>query len=87
MFMNKSNNRGLPNGVIKQGKGYLAKYDGEHLGVFDTVEDAYSVYAKKKKEGITEAVCEYENIIPFKVYQAILNHEFKIENDANYKAS
>ena len=87
MFMNKQNNRGLPNGIVRQGKGYLAKYNGEHLGVFSTVEEAYCVYAKKKKEGITEAVYEYKNIIPFKVYQAILNHEFRIENDINYIAS
>ena len=26
----------------------------------------------------------YKNIIPPKVYQAILNYEFKIENDVNY---
>lgn len=39
------------------------------------------------EEVIIEAVYEYENIIPFKVYQAILNHEFRIENDINYIAS
>lgn len=55
--------------------------------MFSTIEEAYSVYAKKKKEGIVEAVSEYKNIIPFKVYQAILNHEFKVENDVNYIAS
>ena len=30
---------------------------------------------------------EYENIIAFKVDQAILKHEFRIENDINYIAS
>ena len=85
--MNKCNKRGLPNGITKQGNHYVAKYNEQSLGKFDTIEEAYSVYAKKKKEGIAEAVYEYKNIIPFNVYQAILNHEFRIEDDVNYMAS
>ena len=86
MFMNKCNKRGLPNGIIKQGNHYVAKYNEQSLGKFATIEEAYSVYAKKKKEGIAEAVHEYKNIIPLNVYQAILNHEFRIEDDVNYMA-
>ena len=41
MFMNKSNNRGLPNGIIKQGDNYNAKYNHENLGVYPTMEEAY----------------------------------------------
>ena len=37
-------------------------------------------------EGIAEAAHEYKNIIPLNVYQAILNHEFRIEDDVNYIA-
>ena len=48
MFMNKSNNRGLPNGIKKYKSGYLAKYNQEELGIFPTVEDAYYEQTKKK---------------------------------------
>lgn len=86
MFMNKSNNRGLPNGIVRQGKGYLAKYCGEKIGVFTTVEEAYREQTKKKKEEIVKLANEYKSIVPEEVYDAIMAYEFDIKNDKNYAA-
>lgn len=86
LFMNKANNRGLPNGIRKQGKKYLAKYNHKDLGTYDTVQEAYDVYSKKKKENIIIKANEYKDIISIEAYEAMLNHEFKIENDRNYVA-
>ena len=85
MFMNKSNNRGLPNGIAKYKSGYLAKYGGKELGIFSTVEEAYIEQTKKKKEAIEELANEYKNIIPKEVYDAVMAYEFRIENDKNYR--
>lgn len=86
MFTNKPNNRGLPNGVVKQGNGYLAKYNHERLGKFDTVEEAYYCQTKKKKEIIVELANEYKNIMPEYVYDIVVGYEFDIRNDKNYVA-
>ena len=85
LFMNKSNKRGLPNGISECPEGYLAKYDGKSIGIYSTVEDAYYEQTKKKKEEIIRVANEYKSIMPKEVYDAILSYEFKIENDNNYK--
>ena len=85
LFMNKSNKRGLPNGISECPEGYLAKYDGKTIGIYSTVEDAYYEQTKKKKEEIIRVANEYKSIMPKEVYDAILAYEFKIENDKNYK--
>lgn len=84
MFLNKPNNRGLPNGIAKQGKGYLAKYNHEYLGVFDTVEEAYYHQTQKKKEVILDLANEYRNTMPEYVYDIVVGYEFDIRNDKNY---
>lgn len=86
MFMNKSNNRGLPNGIVKQGKGYLAKYNHESLGMFSTVEEAYYHQTKKKKEVIIELANEYKDVMPKDIYDVVVRYEFDIRNDRNYVA-
>ena len=83
--MNKYNSRGLPNGIFQYKGGYLAKYDGEKIGVFSTVEEAYIEHTKRKKEAIEKLANEYKNIIPKEVYNAVMAYEFKIENDKNYR--
>jgi len=86
LFINKANKRNLPNGIIRCSNGrYLAKYDQRELGTYDSIEMAYSVYAKEKKRNIIEVANQYKEIIPFKLYEALLRYEFKIENDRNYK--
>lgn len=86
MFMNKPNSRGLPNGIVKQGKGYLAKYNHEHLGVYATVEEAYHYQTKKKKEMIIELANEYKDVMPKYIYDIVIGYEFDIRNDRNYVA-
>ena len=84
LFMNKKNSRGLPNGVIKQSNGYLAKYNGKSLDVFPTVEEAYIAQRAKKKEEIIKIANERRSELPDYVYEALLRYEFRIENDVNY---
>ena len=86
LFMNKFNNRGLPNGIIEYKSGYLAKYGGKDIDIFPTVESAYKEYSLKKKEAINKITNEYKNILPKDVYQAIINFKFSINNDKNYVA-
>lgn len=85
LFLNKRNKRGLPNGIRKEGDKYLAKYNQEDLGVTNTVEEAFELYAKRKKEEIVKIANEYKKIIPKKVYEALMNYEIRIENDKNFK--
>lgn len=87
LFLNKPNNRGLPNGINRCAKGYSAKYNEEKLGVFSTLEEAYLIYTQKKKEAILNVANEYKDIIPSYVYDAVASYEFKIENDKNYIAA
>ena len=87
LFMNKSNNRGLPNGIIQCKNGYLAKYGGKELGIFPTIEEAYIKQTQKKKEAIEKLAKEYKNIIPKEVYEAVMAYEFDIKNDKNYKVA
>ena len=84
LFVNKQNKRGLPNGIKKDGNKYYAKYNSTELGSADTVEKAYELYAKRKKEEIIKIAEEYKKIIPNKVYEALLNYEVRMENDKNY---
>lgn len=84
LFVNKPNQRNLPNGIDKLNKGYSARYSGKDLGSFDTIEKAYKAYSQKKKEEIVRIADEYKSIIPQKVYDALLRYEFDIHNDRNY---
>lgn len=87
MFMNKSNDKGLPNGVRRYANKYCAKYNSKELGSFNTVEEAYKAYTDKKKEAIVDLANEYKGIIPQDVYDAIIAYEFDIRNDKNYKVA
>lgn len=86
LFMNKKNDRGLPNGIRRtKGGRYSAKYNLENLGTYDTLEEVYAIYAIKKKENILRYAEEYKNIVSEKVYNALVNYEVRIENDKNYQ--
>lgn len=84
LFTNKKNKRGLPNGITKYKNTYYATYNFEELGHSSDLYKAYALYAKRKKETIVKIANEYKDIIPDKVYQALLNYEVRIENDKNY---
>ena len=84
LFTNKMNKSGLPNGITKYKDGYVAKYNGEEIGKAKTIKEAYCLYANRKKEIIIKIANEYKNIIPDRVYQALLSYEVRLENDKNY---
>lgn len=84
LFLNMPNKRGLPNGITKVKYGYLAKYSETELGVYNTIEKAFSCYAKAKEGKIQEVAEEYKNIIPKKVYNALLKYRVNITYDQNY---
>lgn len=88
LFMNKPNNRGLPNGIRKTSSGkYSAKYGGTELGIYNTLDEAYSVYACEKEKAIKGVADEYINIIPKKVYDALYAYRVDIKNDKNYQVA
>ena len=83
LFTNKPNSNGLPNGIKKTSTGYKATYNTTKLGIFDSLDGAYSAYAKEKERCIKEIAEEYRNIIPQKLYIALLNYKVRIETDKN----
>ena len=87
LFSNKPNNRGLPNGIYKIKNGYMAKYQGNKIGNYSTLEEAYAAYAMIKEKTIKSVADEYVNIIPKKVYEALYAYKVDINYDKNYKAS
>ena len=84
LLLNKPNKRGLPNGIVKVKTGYLAKYDHEELGIYNTLNDAFSVYATEKEARIKTVAEEYKTKIPIKLYDALLRYKVLLENDKNY---
>ena len=82
------NKRGLPNGIYRMQTGkYLAKYNEKELGKYQTLEEAYSVYANAKENKIKEVADEYKEIIPSDVYDTLVNYKVLIENDNNYQCN
>lgn len=75
-FMHKPNKYGLPNGVrpVTNGK-YLSIYNHKTLGYFNTVDEAIAIHNRKKKEAIIDAANEYKNIIPKKLYDALIDFD------------
>lgn len=85
LFINIPNKTGLPNGVRQALNGkYEAIFNSNSYGKYDTIEEAYVVHAKAKKEHIVKTVNELEYKLPERLIDAIENFEFKIENDVNY---
>lgn len=82
----KKNNNGLPTGVIyskKTGKykPQVRGFDGKvikNIGWYDTVEEAWNVYALHKKAWILVVADMYKNYIPAKLYNTMINWELKI---------
>lgn len=87
LFMNKPNKRGLPNGIsLTQTGKYDVKYCKKKLGRYNSLEDAFLVYAKEKKNAIVKIAEEYKNVIPIRVYNALLDYDLRIDIDKNYVA-
>ena len=86
LFANKPNKRGLPNGIVQYKHGYLVKYASEEYGIKETLDEAFELYADKKKEAIINIANEYKSVIPNKLYEALLSYEVRIDVDKNYVA-
>lgn len=86
LFLNKPNKRGLPNGIVRYSDRYLVKYNGVEYGYKNTLEDAFELYARVKKYAIIKIANEYKEIIPRKLYEALLKYEVIINADRNYVA-
>lgn len=86
LFLNKPNKKGLPNGIAKYSDRYLVKYNGVEHGYGNTLEDAFELYAKVKKDAIIKIANEYKDIIPKKLYSALLEYNVLIDIDKNYVA-
>jgi hypothetical protein len=91
MFSNKTNNRGLPNGISKAQLGngdysYRAMYNTKSLGSYKCLEEAYDVYATEKEKAIKIKADGYKEWIPTKLYDAMYVYKVNIEIDKNYVA-
>lgn len=86
LFLNKPNKRGLPNGIIRYSDKYLVKYNGAEYGYRNTLEEAFELYAIVKKDAIIKIANEYKDIIPWKLYDALLKYDVNINADRNYVA-
>lgn len=86
LFVNLPNPYRLPNGIRKTDTNrFYATYGGKHLGTYDTLEEAYCIYAKEKEKFIKQIADEYQNIIPAKLYRALYEYKVDINNDKNYR--
>lgn len=72
LFVNGKKSNGLPCGIHKRGNRYSAMYNTKLLGTFETVELAVSAYEKEKRVAISRVADEYRDLIPRKVYDALL---------------
>lgn len=85
LFSYKPKNNGLPVGISKTKSGkYVARYNGEQLGIYDTLDKSYEAYAKKKEEIIKRIAEQYRAIIPQELYNALIRYKVDINNDRNY---
>lgn len=75
LFMkHRPNKYDLPSGIGIAANGrFSASYNGKSLGIFDTVEQAAIQHDKVKKETIIQIANEYKDVIPDKLYQALIN--------------
>lgn len=87
LFLNGKKNRGdLPLGVhFDKSKGkYRAEmsFMGEpiKLGWFDTAESAFARYKEYKEDFIQDIAEQYRDVIPHKVYEAMMNWKIEIDD-------
>lgn len=74
LFMNKPNKYGLPSGIsFTDSKRYHTDYNGKGIGNFDTLDEAIQAHTDAKRKHIREVAKEYKEIIPVKVYDALMN--------------
>lgn len=85
LFTYRKNNDGVPIGIAKTKTGkFRAEYNTQALGTFSTLIEAFEAYKTIKEKTIKAVAEEYKNIIPGKLYDALIKYEVLIENDINY---
>lgn len=60
--------------------------NGKSLGVYDTLEESYAIYSREKERVIQEIANEYMEIIPSKLYDALMEYRVRIDIDKNWVA-
>ena len=83
LFIKRDNVRGeYPIGVhkhIDKFKAQLNKGNEKmYLGTYSTVEEAFQVYKEAKEQYIKEVANEYKLLIPYELYEAMMNYEVEI---------
>ena len=75
---------GLTVGVTYHRKKYDARcrVDGkrEYLGCYDTPQQAFQAYKNFKEQYIKEVADQYKNVIPQKLYKAMINYKVEIND-------
>lgn len=72
IFMNKTNNDGLPSAIRKRKNFYAVYYNGDYKGGAYLLENAIKMHDKYKRIHIKQVAEEYKDKIPPKVYKALL---------------
>ena len=87
LFTKRDAARGdLPIGVTynKKSKKYQAQCAANnkqnHLGFYNTSEEAFNVYKQVKEAYIKKVANDYLELIPFNLYQAMINYEVDIDD-------
>lgn len=85
LFIKKQNNRGgTPMGVTfyKQRNKYISQCSKDnamvYLGIYNTPEEAFSIYKSFKENLIKQMANEYKNKIPQKLYDAMIRYKIEI---------
>lgn len=85
LFIKCDNSRGdLPVGVFRVNKKYNARCNingkRKHLGYYNTPEEAFEVYKNFKEKEIKKVAEEYKNVIPQKLYNAMVTYQVDIDD-------
>lgn len=86
LFIKSDEIRGnLPIGVTKEKDKYMAQCQNtlgykRRIGLFNTPEEAFDAYKKRKEKIIKEIANKYKEYIPDKLYKAMYNYEVEWED-------
>jgi len=81
LFIKSGKSRGkYPIGVTKSGKKFRARFgkDRDHLGIFNTPEEAFQVYKIAKEIYIKEIAYKWRSKITEACYSALINYQVEI---------
>lgn len=79
----RPNKFGLPEGIGKTDSGrFSTSYNGKSYGTYITYEEAIEKYVEIKSKTIKEIAEAYKNIVPMKVYDALMNYKVIVDKVA-----